>query len=162
MRSAEPTIMISLVEGSDAIAYVISVWSMELSCQSFHCSTFSNPNPNLPALWSWYFLSLTVAWACFFFQLFVSNDLWYFLICCFKISYCRTLLQVATQVSIIHCTSNAWEMYVLLLFMYCTSNSVLFFLYILVHSWNLLFVFVLCSTKKLRIRKGDWQCHCKL
>ena len=32
MRSAEPTIMISLVEGSDAIAYVISVWSMELSC----------------------------------------------------------------------------------------------------------------------------------
>ena len=50
MRSAEPTIMISLVEGSDAIVYVISVWSMELSCQSFHCSTFSNPNPNLPAL----------------------------------------------------------------------------------------------------------------
>ena len=113
MRSAEPTIMISLVEGSDAIAYVISVWSMELSCQSFHCSTFSNPNPNLPALWSWYFLSLTVAWACFFFQLFVSNDLWYFLICCFKISYCRTLLQVATQVSIMYCTSNAWDMYVL-------------------------------------------------
>ena len=66
-----------------------------------------------PPCWADIFLSLTVVWACFFFQLFVSNDLWYFLICCFKISYCRTLLQVATQVSIMYCTNNAWEMYVL-------------------------------------------------
>ena len=153
--------MNSLVEGSDAIVFVIYVWSIELSYQSFHCSTLT-PTPMLPLCIADIFLSLTLVWPCFFFQLFVSNDLWYVLIFLIKISYCRTLLQVATQVSIIHCTSNAWEMYVLLLFMYCTSNSVLFFLYILVHSWNLLFVFVLCSTKKLRIWKGDWQCHCKL